>query len=183
MPTKEEYKNQWSLFLDRDGVINKRIIGGYVKSPNEFEFLPGSLEAIVNLSKRFKHLFIVTNQQGIGKGLMTKFDLGIIHALMLSDIKKAGGTLSAIYFCPDLATSKPNCRKPGISMALQAKIDFPEIDFSKSIMLGDTMSDMEFGKNAGMQCFLITDKAENLNTPSYYKICSSLLQFSKIKSF
>jgi len=183
MPSIEEYKNNWSLFLDRDGVINKRIFGGYVKSPNEFEFLPGSLDAIVHLSKIFNHLFIVSNQQGIGKGLMNETDIAEIHDFMLTEIHRNGGKISAIYYCADLASKIPNCRKPGLSMAYRAKKDFPEIEFSKSIMVGDTMSDMEFGMNAGMKCYLVHDNPVSSNPKSDYKIISSLTHFSKLKTF
>jgi len=166
-------KNRQSLFLDRDGVINKRIMGGYITRADDFEFLPGVLEAIRLLSEHFAHVFIVTNQQGIGKGLMTEEKLEEIHQAMQSQIEYAGGRIDKIYFCPDLASKEPNCRKPGIQMALQAKQDFPDINFTQSIMVGDTLSDMEFGENAGMQCVLISDSKE-----AKYATFTSLLNFA-----
>jgi histidinol-phosphate phosphatase family protein len=140
----------WTLFLDRDGVINDRIIDGYVTQPEGFHFIPGVLEALATLSKLFGKVILVTNQQGIGKGLMTTDQLNAIHHHMVKEIEQSGGRLDAVYFCPDLKSKPENCRKPGITMALQAKADFPEIDFSKSVMVGDSESDMEFGENAGM---------------------------------
>ena len=92
----------------------------------------------------------MTNQQGIGKGLMTTEQLHTIHQSMLDKIREQGGRVDAVYFCPDLKSKPDNCRKPGIFMALQAQADFPEIDFSKSIMVGDSFSDMEFGRRTGM---------------------------------
>lgn len=140
----------WTLFLDRDGVINERIVGEYVNDPKEFHFLPGVLDALAYFSKLFGKIIIVTNQQGIGKGLMTSDHLQTIHKHMLEKIEEQGGRVDAVYFCPDLKSKPDNCRKPGIDMALKAKNHFPEIDFSKSIMVGDSSTDMEFGKNARM---------------------------------
>lgn len=140
----------WSLFLDRDGVINERIVGGYVTDPKAFHFLPGVLESLSSFSKIFGKIIMVTNQQGIGKGLMTEEQVNEIHQSMLKDIRENGGRVDAIYFCPDLKEKTENCRKPGIKMAERAKKQFPEIEFSKSIMVGDSSSDIEFGKNAGM---------------------------------
>lgn len=177
MVNQKELKNEWSLFLDRDGVVNKRIMGGYVQNPTEFEFLPGSLEAITQLSALFRNIFIVTNQQGIGKGLMTHSDLEIVHQFMLDQIKKSGARIDGIYYCPDLASKNPNCRKPGIAMAESAKKEFPSVDYSKSFMVGDSKSDMEFGRNAGMHCVFIHSELQKYDaqTPTY----SSLIEFAK----
>ena len=148
-------KDGWSVFIDRDGVINRRIIGDYVKRIEDFIFLDGVVETISSFQKHFKYIFIVTNQQGVGKGEMTIADLNNIHDFMLNKINAAGGRIDAIYFCPALKDSGDNCRKPEIGMALQAKKDFPGVDFSKSIMIGDSISDMAFGKKAGMETIFI----------------------------
>ena len=151
----------WTLFLDRDGVINRRLIDDYVKKPEEFEFLPKVLESIAAFSKKFKHIFIVTNQQGIGKGLMTDNDLEIIHNKMLQEIEANGGRIDKVYYCPDLAESNSPNRKPEIGMALQAQKNFSDVDFSKSLMVGDSKGDINFGKNAGMiTVFINSDKLD-----------------------
>lgn len=147
----------WSLFLDRDGTINKRIIGGYVRDWDQFEFLEGAIEGIADLSMLFSHCLIVTNQQGIGKGLMTHEKLEDIHRQMLERIEANGGRIDEIYYCPNLATELPLCRKPAPGMAIQAGIDFPAIVFEKSIMVGDTESDMEFGRRLNMKTVLVLD--------------------------
>lgn len=165
--------NEWSLFLDRDGVINKRIVDDYVKTPEEFEFLPGALEAIARFTKLFSHIFVVTNQQGIGKKIMTERNLSEIHTYMRKEIEKAGGKLSAIYFAPDIASKHNTLRKPQTGMGLQAKKDFPEIDFSKSIMVGDSESDILFGTNLGMK----TIKIGNFS-PLAMRYASSLLEIA-----
>jgi len=147
-----------SLFIDRDGVINKRIFNGYVRSPDEFEFLPGVLESFVRFRQLFNKIIIVTNQQGVGKGMMTERQLQEIHRLMVAQIEKAGGKVDAIYYCTDLAEKQDNCRKPNTIMADKAKADFPDIDFRKSIMVGDSESDMLFGNHAGMKTVFIGEK-------------------------
>ncbi len=150
-----------SLFLDRDGTLNERLPGAYVRSWEEFRFLPGVLDALRFLSGRFDRMFIVTNQQGIGKGVMTVEELEVVHANMLREIEHAGGRIDGVYFCPDLASVAGNCRKPGPAMALRAKADFPEIDFSQSVMVGDSAEDIAFGRRLGMYTVLIEGKEED----------------------
>ncbi|HNW69151.1 MAG TPA: HAD-IIIA family hydrolase [Bacteroidales bacterium] len=149
----------WTLFLDRDGVINKKLPGDYVKSWDEFEFLPGVLTSLVQLRKYFNRIVIVTNQQGIGKGIMNFSDLKAIHDQMLDEIEQNGGLIDAIYFCPDLENSLSRNRKPETGMAMRAKKEFPEIEFKNSVMVGDALSDMDFAGKLGMVAvYLGTDK-------------------------
>lgn len=148
----------WSLFFDRDGVINRRLPGGYVRSWDEFEWLPGALEAIAGLTRRAGRAFVVTNQQGVGKGLMTEEELSCIHERLLQEVAAAGGHIDAVYHCPDLSALKPNCRKPHPAMALQARSEFPEVEFQRSVMLGDSLSDMQFGEALGMFNVLVANK-------------------------
>lgn len=140
----------WTLFLDRDGVINKRLHGDYVKNVSEFEFLPGVLDALKTFSEIFGKIIVVTNQQGIGKGIYTEQQLHEVHAHMQHEVHAAGARMDAVFFAPNLASENSPLRKPGIGMALQAKAQFPEIDFSRSLMIGDSVSDLEFGRTAGM---------------------------------
>lgn len=147
---------EWSLFLDRDGVINIRFIDDYIKKVEEFEFMPGVPEAVSKFSRIFGRIFIITNQRGIARNLMTEKDLQNIHDYMLNEFGKAGGRIDKIYFCPHDRDEDCNCRKPRIGMALKAFIEFPDVNFDKSIMVGDTVSDMEFGKNAGMLNILVS---------------------------
>jgi len=151
----------WALFLDRDGVINERLVGDYVKNPDEFRFIDGVPEAIAKLSKIFGLIIIVTNQQGIGKELMTEEDLRIIHDIMVKGIQEAGGRIHKIYHSPHLERDNNALRKPNTGMALQAQKDFSEIDFQKSVMVGDGLHDMELGRRLGMQRVFITNKSED----------------------
>jgi len=146
-----------TLFLDRDGVINVKLEARYVRNTNEFEFMQGALVAISKLSKLFKRILIVTNQQGIGKGIMTEDDLNLLHSFMTSEIGKLNGKIDKIYFCPHLDTENCNCRKPNPGMINQAIADFPEIDRQNSYLIGDSDSDIE----AGNRMKLNTVKVDN----------------------
>ncbi len=147
---KDKIDKSWTLFIDRDGVINKRLPDDYVKSWSEFEFLPGVLESFKIFSGKFGKIIVVTNQQGVGKGLMTEEKLKDIHNNMIHEIEKHGGRVDAVYYCTDLKNKKNNCRKPSIKLFENAISDFPGISPEKSIMAGDSASDIEFGKNAGI---------------------------------
>lgn len=150
----------WTLFLDRDGVINKKLENDYVKHWIEFEFIEGSIDAIKYLGSLFGKVVVVTNQQGIGKGLYRVEDLELIHKNMLYEIAYHGGKIDSVYFSPYLSSQNHPTRKPGIGMALDAQRDFPEIDFKKSLIVGDSISDMEFGRNAGMKTAFISEEAK-----------------------
>ena len=149
----------WTLFLDRDGVINKRLPGAYVKELAQFEFIDGVPHAVELLSSVFGVMVVVTNQQGIGKGLMAEKDLEIVHTHMLDELHKAGGRIDKVYHSPYLEASGHYTRKPGIGMGLKAKKDFQEIKFKKSVMVGDSISDMIFGKRLKMRTVFIGDIA------------------------
>ncbi|ASS49083.1 MAG: hypothetical protein A3D31_04870 [Candidatus Fluviicola riflensis] len=151
----------WTLFLDRDGVINKRLMGDYVKSVAEFELLDGVAEALCVAAQTFGRIVVVTNQQGIGKGIMTERNLFDIHTYATELINEAGGRIDRYYFAPELAGSGEGFRKPEAGMGLQAKQDFPEIDFKKSVMIGDSDSDIQFGKNLGMKTVFVSQNMEN----------------------
>ena len=141
------------LFLDRDGILNKHLIGDYVRNWSMWEWLPGVLETMPQLAKRYKRIFIVTNQQGVGKGLMAEADLEDVHRHMIADIEAAGGRIDRIYVCTELEAAHSPNRKPEIGMALQAKRDFPEVHFHRSLMIGDSPSDRLFAQKAHMRFF------------------------------
>ncbi len=144
----------WTLFLDRDGVINKEVLGDYVLNSSQFFFYEDTLLALQMLSKNFGTIVIVTNQKGVGKGSMTLDQLNEIHQKMIKEIGAAGGKIDKIYFATDLDNDSPY-RKPQHGMALHAQEDFPHINFSKSIMAGNKLSDMQFGRNAGIATVFI----------------------------
>jgi D-glycero-D-manno-heptose 1,7-bisphosphate phosphatase len=143
-----------TLFLDRDGVLNDEIRDGYVLRPDMFHFSEGVLAALPLLAQHFNRIVIVTNQRCIGRGLLSVQGLQDIHAQMLQQIEQQGGRIDKIYFCPDVDNNSP-CRKPATGMGLQAQQDFPDINFSDAVMVGNTLGDMQFGKNLGMQTVFI----------------------------
>lgn len=177
MDWKNTIDNDWTLFLDRDGVINVRIIDGYVTKIEEFEFLPGVIEAFKIFKNKFNRIIVVTNQQGVGKGLMTEDDVKKVHDFMINEVENHDGKIDKVYFCPQLKSVPDNYRKPSPKMAYMAKEDFPEIDFSKSIMIGDMNSDVEFGKNAGMMTVFIGDNELKLIPDGRF---NSLYDFAKV---
>ncbi len=150
-----KFDNSWTLFLDRDGVINVRIVGDYIKKWDEFKFLPGVLEALAVFSNHFRRIVIVTNQAGIEKGLYTHEQLDAIHEQMIQYIEYHGGRIDQIYYCPYLPDLDPSCRKPNPGMAYEALKDYPDIEFKHSIMIGDSYSDIVFGNQLGMKTILV----------------------------
>jgi histidinol-phosphate phosphatase family protein len=139
----------WTLFLDRDGVLNHEKPNDYIRNWNEFRFYEGVKEALAILTDVFGVIVLVTNQRGIGTGLMSIDDLEDIHSKMMNEITRAGGRIDKLYFCPDLDHDSIN-RKPNPGMARLAQLDFPAIDMTRSIIAGNKISDMKFGRNAGM---------------------------------
>ena len=144
------------LFLDRDGVINKYIDNGYVCSWRDFEWLPDVKQSLAYLAQRFRLIFVVTNQQGVGKGCFSQTTLDDIHHRMLSEIAEAGGRIDKIYCCTALASENSPFRKPNIGMLLQSRDEYPEVDFTSSVMVGDALTDIQMGYRAGMRCVYIT---------------------------
>ena len=145
----------WTLSLDRDGVINYENPGNYVRNREEFRFYPNTPENIVYFNSRFQRVLLATNQRGISRGLMTLQDLEDIHRHMLESIEQKGGRIDRIYYCVDMDSNSP-CRKPNPGMALRAAGDFPEISLTKSLMVGNNISDMGFGRNSGMATVFLT---------------------------
>ena len=149
-----------SLFLDRDGVINVRIVDNYVTRPEDFVFIDGVLEAMAIFARHFDHIFVVTNQQGIGKGLMSEADLEAVHGFFLRQVEQAGGRVDKIYYCPALKSAHSFMRKPSIGMALQARRDYEDVSLRHSVMVGDMESDMLFGRRAHMTTVLVGDQQQ-----------------------
>jgi histidinol-phosphate phosphatase family protein len=170
----------WTLFLDRDGVINEEVVGEYVLHWDGFLFTNGALEAFKIFSEKFGRIIVVTNQRGVGKGLMTEDDLLHIHNEMQKQVEHAGGKIDKIYYCTDV---DDNCfnRKPNPGMALEAAKEFPSIDFSKSIIAGNKNSDMLFGRAAGMFTVFIasTNPQQPFPHPNIDLLFPSLVAFAR----
>lgn len=151
------FENYKYLLLDRDGVINIERPSDYVKTADEFIFIEGAIQAIKKLSRFFDRVFVVTNQRGISRNKMTLDDLNSVHSYMLREINNVSGKIDKIYFCTDSENTSIN-RKPNIGMAFQIKNDYPDFEFEKAIMIGNSLSDIIFGKKLGMLTVLVGDK-------------------------
>lgn len=170
----------WTLFLDRDGVINHQKDDSYILNTGEFVFyddVPGAFRIFAN---KFGRIIIITNQRGVGKGFMTENDLATVHQKMKDGVKKAGGVINGIYYCTSIHNNHPG-RKPNPGMAAQAKKDFPDIDLNKSVMVGNNLSDMRFGRNAGTYTVFVktTKPQQQFPHPDIDMIFDSLPDFAK----
>ena len=144
-----------AVFLDRDGVINRRAPDDeYIRNWTEFDLTPGAPAALAALQEAGAALFIVTNQRGVARGLVNRADLDDIHARLIEVLAANGVTLGGIYTCPhEIGTC--DCRKPGTGLFIQAQLDHPWIAFERSHVVGDSISDMEAGHRLGMQLWLV----------------------------
>lgn len=158
-----------AVFLDRDGVINKRIIRGYVQKTREFIFLPKVMDAFRKLSKTGYKIIIITNQSGVGKGLFTRRDLNLVHAHMLNVLRSRGARVDKIYVCPHAPDSQCPCRKPKIGMILDAARDF-KLNLSKSWMVGDHDTDIIMGREANLRTVKVDGRMQKTLKlePNYY---------------
>jgi D-glycero-D-manno-heptose 1,7-bisphosphate phosphatase len=135
------------VFLDRDGVIN-RDSPDYIKSWSEFEFLPGSLEAINLLTLNGFTTIVITNQSVINRKMVSGNVLDDIHTRMKQAVTSNGGQIKDIFFCPHVPEDRCHCRKPSPGLIFRAKQKY-RIDISTSVMIGDSAKDIECARNAG----------------------------------
>lgn len=141
----------WVLFLDRDGVINRQIIGDYVRAWDDFEWLPLAKRALQLLSEWAPRLVIVTNQQGIGKGLMRIDDVDAIHDNLRSELSSEGVDIDAILVCPHLESTRCLCRKPQPGLVLEWLQGHPAVERALSIMVGDSQSDIDLAHHVASE--------------------------------
>jgi D-glycero-D-manno-heptose 1,7-bisphosphate phosphatase len=142
-----------TIFLDRDGVINENR-ADYVKSWREFRFLPGAKEAIARLTQAGHRILVCTNQAGIGRGIIPVKTVEEIHYLMRVEIAQAGGRVERVYYCPHTKEANCLCRKPRPGMLLRAR-DELGIDMNDAVFIGDAMTDVHAGLEAGVHTMLV----------------------------
>lgn len=146
---------QSAVFLDRDGVLNVYLPGDYVKSPGDLQLLPGVAQAVRSLNNAGLPVFIISNQQGVAKGLMRETDLHAVDdALKRNLAESAGAYVEQSYYCPHASGSGCACRKPKAGMILQAARDH-NLDIAKSVFIGDTETDAQAAHAAGMGAFVL----------------------------
>lgn len=152
---QETPQNLHTVFLDRDGVINRKMPEGqYVTAWQHFHLLPGVPEAILKLNQAGLRVLVVTNQRGIALGLYGPSDVDHIHIELNERLAQAGAHIDGFYFCPH-DKRECNCRKPLPGLFEQAQKDFPDIQAETSLIIGDSLSDIEFGCGLGMRTIFI----------------------------
>jgi D-glycero-D-manno-heptose 1,7-bisphosphate phosphatase len=142
-----------TIFLDRDGVINENR-PDYVKSWNEFRFLPGSREAIAKLTRADHRLVVCTNQAGIARGLISTAVIEEIHQRMVTEIARVGGHIEKIYYCPHSKDENCMCRKPQPGLLLRAR-DELALDLTDAVFIGDSITDIRAGMAAKVKTMLV----------------------------
>lgn len=168
--------------MDRDGVVNVLLVNDYAKRIEELALREDFLRSIPLIASKFTRVIIVTNQQGISKGICTKEQVEAVHAYLLNILAERGLLIDRIYVCPHLAGSGCHCRKPETGMAEEAVKDFPDINLSESVMVGDSVSDMIFGRRCGMRTVFIGSVTEENHTEILANsdhVVTSLYEFLK----
>lgn len=143
-----------AIFLDRDGVINERVVGGYVTNWSEFQFLSGVVPVLRELGRFRLPLIVVSNQAGVGKGLMSRGALDRITERFVAHLARTGAPIAAVYYCPHGPDAGCRCRKPLPGLLLRAARDW-RVHLGRSILIGDSPSDVEAAQAAGCQSILL----------------------------
>ena len=143
-----------AVFLDRDGVLNRYLPGDYVKSPGELTVLPGAAAAVAALNGAGFPVFVISNQQGVAKDLMTPADLAAVDRALHAAVADGGGHITRSYYCPHPASQGCDCRKPQAGMLLQAAGEH-HLDLSRSYFVGDTETDALAARRAGVGAFIL----------------------------
>jgi D-glycero-D-manno-heptose 1,7-bisphosphate phosphatase len=164
------------VFVDRDGVINRRLPGDYVRSWGQFRFLPGARAGLRLLREAGHLLVVITNQRGIGRGLMTEADLAEVHRRMQLALVRAGAGVDAIFHCPHDLGADCGCRKPRPGMLSQALARF-SIDTARSWVVGDSLSDLEAGRAVGIRGILVVPRGGQ--RPPGFQTAGSLLSAAR----
>ena len=144
-----------TIFLDRDGVINRnQARGDYVKSWEEFQFLPGALSAIARLTKAGFRLLVVTNQACVGRGIVPWATVQEIHARMIHEIARAGGRIDAVLCCPHTSQAGCDCRKPAPGLLRRAREEYG-VDLGQALLVGDSIADVQTAAAVGIPAIMV----------------------------
>jgi D-glycero-D-manno-heptose 1,7-bisphosphate phosphatase len=148
------------VFLDRDGVLNRKMPEGtYVTDWAQFQWLAGADEAIARMNRAGLTVILVSNQRGIALGLYTEAQLEHIHGNMQSHLARHGAWLDAVYYCPH-DYGECHCRKPDVGLFEQAFKQFPRANAQNSVVIGDSLSDIEAGRRLGMKTVFVLGEAD-----------------------
>jgi len=155
-----------TVFLDRDGILNEKMPDHqYVTRWEEFRVLDGIPQALRRLNEAGMRVVVVSNQRGIAKGLYTAAELEAMHAQFQQLLEREDARIDGFFICPH-EENACNCRKPLTGLFDQAVARFPEITAATSVMIGDSPSDIEFGKRLGMKTILVNANASAKKNPS-----------------
>jgi D-glycero-D-manno-heptose 1,7-bisphosphate phosphatase len=143
-----------AIFLDRDGVINERVAGGFVTSWDEFRFLPRIPQALAELSRLRLPLIVVSNQAGVSQRLIRPSALRNLTERFTGALAQAGARIDAVYYCPHAPDDGCRCRKPRPGLLLEAARDW-RLDLRRSVLIGDSARDLEVARAAGCRSLLL----------------------------
>ena len=143
-----------AVFLDRDGVINREL-GRHVCAIHDFEFMDGAIDALVRLGSSDFQIVVVTNQSGIGRGLVSELVVREIHTKMVEEVARHGGRIDAVYYCPHTPAFGCDCRKPRPGLLNRASMDH-ELSLESSFFVGDTVRDLLAGAEVSCTPILVT---------------------------
>jgi D-glycero-D-manno-heptose 1,7-bisphosphate phosphatase len=171
-----ESSTKKAVFLDRDGVINhKAQEGDYIRTWDEIRFLPGAVPAVASLNRAGFKVFVVTNQRGIATRKVRVQDLLNIHARIQHVFALAGGEISQIYYCPHNTSENCGCRKPQPGMLKRAAREH-NLDLGASWMIGDSLTDVKAGENAGCRSVLLGSRSRDLSKLSQAVLVADSLE-------
>lgn len=143
------------LILDRDGTLNPEAPeGGWITSPEQWRWLPGTLQALASLRESGVHLSVVTNQSCIGRRLATREAIDTVHERMLRECREAGGCIDSVWVCPHAPGAGCECRKPRPGLVLQA-IAAAGYPAEETLLIGDDRRDLEAGLASGIKVALV----------------------------
>jgi len=152
------------IILDRDGVINFDS-PEFIKTPEEWRPIPGSLDAIADLKRAGWHVAVCSNQSGVGRGVIRLEDLDAIHVRLHSALAERGTALDGLSFCPHRPEERCACRKPqpGLVLDMMQRLG---ADPNQTIVVGDSLRDLDAGKSAGCRCILVRTGNGQLTEPA-----------------
>ena len=137
-------------FLDRDGTLNQKAPEGQYTTEAELKMIPGSAQAVAMLSRAGYINIVVSNQQGIAKGLLTHRQVERVNQMVAQEVQEAGGQIEQFLFCPHLAGTC-QCRKPKVGMLEEVKQSIQQVDWERSVLIGDAITDMQAAKSFGIR--------------------------------
>lgn len=147
------------IILDRDGTII--VDRHYLSDPADLEFEPGAAAGLQRMHSRGYRLVVITNQSGVGRGLFSLVRLEEIHDRLRQMVKSIGARLDGIYYCPHVPDAGCSCRKPRIGLLNRAASEL-RFEPSSAVVIGDKVSDIEFGHRAGAATVLVAAESQNL---------------------